>query len=316
MTTPSSTAQLAEALRAQLTTTVTQSLDQFAGHLAIVIQANPQGSLTHVLDRPDVQQSQAAALASARSAARAALAQAYEAAFPGQSDSSVLYQSLAADIDKAYAQAPQAIRHALQQAFHDHPDVPFQIGIHQPGENPSHQAALQRAQAARDAITVQGSSLALRNGLSVAVAHTGGRTEAALDGAPAGSGKRWRASMDGKDPRSCYWCRSLHGTVVPADQEFPHPATFEGHAPPKLYLGVLHGPPLHPNCRCRVEVVASAPSVPVGSQPTAPIEAAPMLSSEDVAALPPERYSQLRHFLGSALHELGQMISRLLKLGT
>lgn len=313
MTTPPS---LAESLRAQLTTTVTQSLAQFAGHLAIVIQANPQGSLTHVLDRPDVQQSQAAALASARSAARAALDQVYEAAHPGQADSSVLYQSLSDDIDKAYAQAPGAIRHALQQVFHDHPDVPFQMGIHEPGENPSHQAALQRAQGARDAISAQGSSLALRNGLSVAVAHAGGRTQAALDDAPAGAAKRWRASMDGKDPRSCYWCRALHGTVVPADQEFPHPVTFEGHSPPKLYLGVLHGPPLHPNCRCRVEVLAHVPAAPASSQPATPAEAAPMLSSEDVASLTPERYSQLRHFLGAALHELGQMIHRLLKLGT
>jgi len=39
------------------------------------------------------------------------------------------------------------------------------------------------------------------------------------------------------------------------------------------------------------------------------------VSSEDIAALPEERYQNLRHFIGSALHELGQLIRALLGIG-
>ena len=302
---------LAETLRAQLTSTVTSSLAQFAGHLAIVIQANPQGSLSHVLDeRPDVRQSLMAALASARSAARTALAQAY----PGDT-TSPLFQSLSGDIDSAYGHAPQQIRQALTQVFHDYPDVVFQPGIHLPGGNPSYSAAQQRAQAAREAISATGSSLALRNGLTVHVAAAGGRTEALLAQAPPGSAKRWRAALDGKDPRSCAWCRALHGAVVPAHEEFPHPGQIGKHKPPKLYLGVLPGPPLHPNCRCSLELLDAAPEPPVGSMPAASVISSAMISSEDIAGLPEERYQQLRHFLSSALHELGQILARLIHAG-
>lgn len=299
----------AEALRAQLASTVTSSLEQFANNLAYVIQANPQGTITDVLDdRPDVRQSLMASLASARSAARTALAQAY----PGQDITSPLYQSLIADIDDAYAHAPSQIRHALLQVFHAHPDVQFQPGIHTPGENPSSHAALERAQAARSVISALGSSLALRNGLSVHVADAGGRTEALLADAPPGSYKRWRASMDGKDPRSCAWCRALHGTSVPVTVQFPHPSQIGTHKPPKLYMGVLPGPPLHPNCRCEIDILDAEPQPPVGLQPTALRSTTLMLSSEDVASLPTERYQQLRHFLSAALHELGQILSRLI----
>ncbi len=200
------------------------------------------------------------------------------------------------------------------------PQQSFTVGVSTPGTNPAYQAALQRAQAVRDALAGQGSALALRNGLSVTVAGASSQTEAVLAEAMARPdasllGKRWVASMDGKDPKSCAWCRKLHGIVVPLGSQFPHPEQIGKHKPPKLYRGVFPGPPVHPHCQCRLEFVplAEAP-VPVPG-PVTPEELPDMVSSEDIAALPEERYQSMRHFLQSALHELAQVIRVLLGIG-
>lgn len=50
-------------------------------------------------------------------------------------------------------------------------------------------------------------------------------------------------------PATCGSCAALHGTVVDLKAAFPA-STFGKVLP--IYGGILHGPPRHPNCRCKL----------------------------------------------------------------
>jgi hypothetical protein len=305
------------ALRAQLAASVLQQVNRYAQNLATVVLSNPHGEILALLDRPDVAQALTQSLAAARSQALAALQQAWAAT--GADSASPVLASLAQDVQRAYNEAPGLIREAAVHAWHSVPQQSFTVGVSTPGTNPAYQTAVQRAQAVRDALDGPAQALALRNGLSVVVAGSSGRTEATLAEAIAQPdahllGKRWVASMDGKDPKSCAWCRRLHGTVVPLDAQFPHPVQIGDHKPPKPYRGRLDGPELHPHCQCFLEIVplVDAPVPVPAPAPVPPEELPDMVSSEDIAAMPEERYQSMRHFLASALHELAQVIRAIL----
>lgn len=310
--------QLATALRAQLAAAVVHQVSQYAQNLATVVQANPGTSILGLLDRPDVAQSLSRSLDGARAQAQSAIQQAWAAT--GADTASPILAHLAQDVDRAYNEAPGLIRNAAIHAWHSVPQQSFAVGVSTPGTNPAYQTAVQRAQAIRTALAGYGPALALRNGLSVVVAGSSGRTEATLADAAAQPdshllGKRWVASMGGKDPKSCIWCKRLHGTVVPLGSQFPHPGEIGGHRPPRLYMGRLTGPELHPHCQCHLEIVPLA-EAPVPAPVSVPPEELPdMVSSEDIAAMPEERYQSMRHFLSSALHELAQVIRALLGIG-
>ena len=231
---------------------VRHQVASYAANLATVVQSNPHGSILTLVNRPDVAQNLAQNLAQAKAAALAALPQAH----PGDSPTPLLGQ-LAMDVERAYNEAPQQIQHAAITAWHSIPQQQFTVGVTPPGANPAFQTAQQRAQAVRTAIEGQADALALRNSLSVHQAAAGGRTEQLLADAAARPdahllGKRWVASMDGKDPRSCAWCKALHGTVIPLAEEFSHGSPVPGKtkeiAPPGVYRDTLAGPPRHPNC--------------------------------------------------------------------
>jgi hypothetical protein len=64
--------------------------------------------------------------------------------------------------------------------------------------------------------------------------------------------RRWVAR---KDKVCCSYCKALDGTVVTADESFAQAAARAGFL--KIYGG-LYGPPLHPNCRCRIQAVTLA----------------------------------------------------------
>jgi hypothetical protein len=313
-----------EALRAQVAQAVTHQLSLYADHLALVVGNNPQGSVTDILARPDVQQSLAVSLEAGKSQAMAAVQHAWADAGGQLTDPA--YHHLVLDVTRAYNQAPTEISHSVVQAFHSvPPPAPFVPGQDQPGTNPQMHAAVRRAVAVRDAVNGQAQSLALRNGLSVDVAGSHGATSALLAeamGRPdaARLGKRWVASMNGMDPKSCAWCRKLHGTVIPLGDQFDHGAPIPGKykpiQPPKVWRGVLAGPPRHPNCRCRLEIVPlpGAEPVPVPS-PAAQVPEEELVSSDEIADLPEERYVSFREFLSAALHELGQVIRAILGIG-
>ncbi len=180
--------------------------------------------------------------------------------------------------------------------------------------------AAQRSQAAREAAARVFRSIALRNSLSASVAASASQSEATVAQARADAAvtgktylKRW---VSRRIPGvTCAWCWNLHGAVVGLDEEFPHPGDEGGRKPPRLWRGVLHGPPLHPHCLCEIEIT-EAPEAPV-PEPQATPEEAPhqYVRSSDIRDLPEERYQGLVAFLRGALHELSLVVRRLLGVG-
>lgn len=306
------------ALRVQAESAIGVGLSTYASLLAQVIQNNPLEDITGLLDRPDVQSYLDTALNSAHQTALYAVQQAWNAS--GTAGLGVTRQVLLADVDRAYDEAPQLIRHDAITAFAAIPGQHFTPGVSTPGTNPERDVAAARAQAVSGAVRNAGGSIALRNGLSIDVAASRGRAEAvraqaALRQQQTGEelGLRWRNSLYAPE-RTCPFCKALNGQVIPINGEFPHPQQVGKHKPPKLYLGILPGPPLHPHCRCWLEIVVLSEPPPI----TEPVlqEAAPaFLTSTQVAAMPEERYQGLMGFLRAAVHELGQFLQRILGLG-
>jgi hypothetical protein len=62
--------------------------------------------------------------------------------------------------------------------------------------------------------------------------------------------KRWVSRLD---PKTCVYCRGLHGVVMPVGASFAIEAGRIGYR--RIYGG-LFAPPLHPRCRCRLEPVS------------------------------------------------------------
>jgi hypothetical protein len=297
------------------------ALAEAARYVALIVADNPLGSADQLLARPDVDAVLLEALSEARAAARDAVQREWSAA--GAPDSPVLAHLLA-DVDRAY----DALAHLRGLIRHAHASVPqrqFVPGVTAPGTHPSHEAAIERAAAVRDAIAGFARQVVLRNRLSVSVAAGAARTAVTLEQGRIRErngeklAKRWVASMDGKDPRSCYWCRKLHGTTIPLGDSFlsylPGAVDLTGHGhltqPPKPYRGALQAPPLHPRCRCKI-VIVSEPGAASRPAPAAvvPIPAA-FISAAQVRALPEPQYRGLISFLRAAVHELGQVLARL-----
>jgi hypothetical protein len=299
---------------------ISQGLTTYANLLSQVIRNNPLDNLTGLLHRPDVQTYLNHALASGQQTALYAVQQAWNAS--GMAGLGVTRQALLADVDRAYARAPQAIATAAITAFGSIPGQHFIQGVSTPGANPEREVAAQRAQAVAEAVRHTGDGIALRNGLSIDVAGVRGRAEAvaaqaALRQQQTGEelGLRWRNSLVNPE-RTCPFCKALNGKVIPVggSGEFPHPQQIGHHKPPRLYLGILPGPPLHPHCRCWLEIVVLSEPPPLPETPAAQAPAPVMVTSTQVQAMPEQRYNSLMSFLRAAVHELGQILRRIVGL--
>jgi hypothetical protein len=283
------------------------------------VQASPKTDIASLLARHDIEQTLGTVLHALEGDASEAVQAAWRAA--GNPAASPYREALLGDVARAYAAAPGEIAAVVAAAFASVPaPEPFAAGITPPGHNPAMAAARQRSAAVRHAVIDYSASLALRNRLSVTSAGARATSEAVMAEAEqrrsAGEDVEleWIASMDGKDPRSCIWCRKLHGTRVVPGAQFPHPEPAGKRKPPRLYLGHLFGPPLHGRCRCKLAVVAVKVSVS-GPPPAALAETpgADFISSETIRDMPEAEYGKLHHFLTSSLHELSQLLSRLLR---
>jgi hypothetical protein len=273
-----------------------------------------QSDLASLLVRYDIEHGLDEALESAERQASDIVLQAWT--HPG---SSAYQEALLGDVARVYADARAQLVAAVTEAYNSVPPAVFVPGVTTPGTNPAADVAHQRSSAVRQAVIDFSQGLALRNQLTVFTAGKGSEAAAVLAEAQlrhdAGEDVelRWVASMDGKDPRSCGWCKALNGVQVGPGEQFPHPGMLGKRKPPKLYLGTLYSPPLHPRCRCKLVIVTgekvTSPSAPKSA---APSEAGGFISSETIRNMPEEQYEKLHHFLRSALHELGQVIQRLL----
>lgn len=71
-----------------------------------------------------------------------------------------------------------------------------------------------------------------------------------MDTGQPGLMKRWRTTSN----KPCGMCRALNGTLVGVNAEFDHTATTNDKDFRNVWRN-LDGPPRHPNCRCRLELV-------------------------------------------------------------
>lgn len=67
---------------------------------------------------------------------------------------------------------------------------------------------------------------------------------------PVGATKKiWVSHLDEKTCTVA--CRKMHGTSIPINESFT-PSALDQGVPKGLLYGSLWGPPIHPNCRCRL----------------------------------------------------------------
>lgn len=110
-----------------------------------------------------------------------------------------------------------------------------------------------KVRAATDEVVRLAQELSSRAGLSAQVAANRAYTDAQV-GTTTGSPvyKMWVANFVQSKP--CLTCLALHGTVIPLSDDFDGSRSYAA-SPPQVY-GALSGPPRHPNCRCRLVIVA------------------------------------------------------------
>jgi hypothetical protein len=283
---------------AQLTAAVLAALVPAARYAALVVQGNPAGSSAWLLARPDISATLAAALEQAREAAAEIVLQQW--GVTGAPDSPLL-EHLLADIGRQYGPLPHLHR-LIRQAMASVP-------------------ASERPAAVRRAIIGFARDTALRSRLTLVVAEQAARTAVVLaegkDRERAGekAWKRWKAHPE--KPTCCHWCRNLHGVTIGLDESFlPYlggPADLAGHGrltqPPRPYRGELQGPGLHPHCECELVIVTEPASQPEPASPPAARDV--LFTAAQIRAMPEQRYRALIAFLRAALHELGQVLRRL-----
>jgi hypothetical protein len=324
---------------AELSRQVREAFAYAARYIALLTENNPQATAADILTRPDVDAILQQALDTGRELATDAVREGW-----GSSPRHDYLDWLLTDVDRSY-DALAMLRAEIRASWHSVPQARFLPGS-EPGTNPAMAAARERAQAVTDAILGHGSGIALRNRLSAEVAETAGRTHTELARGGQHEGmvwKQWRCRCvphtDTPDERVCHWCRILHGVVIPLHSNFPGggAADLTGHGhltrPPKIYHGVLQGPPRHPRCRCRIVILTKLPSErvssPQGSGQGATAAASPgrgtgsqeqmlpanspvtFLAAADIRDMPSTRYRSMVAFLEAAVHELGQVLTRL-----
>lgn len=271
-----------------------------ARYLFTLAESDPHVSAADLLARPDVDAALHQVLDRGRELAQDGVRSAW-----GSQPHSEYLEWLLADVDRSY-DSLAVLRAGIKEAWRNAPT---------PAE---------RALTVKWAVLAHGEDRAVRNRLSAEVAAVATVTEAelakgaALELAGEKAWKRWRCRSDPPDEQTCHWCRALHGMVIPLNASFPagEAADLTGHGrltkPPKLYHGVLRGPPRHPRCRCGIIIITSLPA-----HEPAPLAAslAPpgFVTAADIRAIPEGPYQALLHFLEAAVHELGQVLGRIKK---
>lgn len=302
----------------QLSLSVRAAFAVLAEYIALVIANNPHSTMTVIFAREDVAFEIDGRTDAAKDAAEAAVRQAWHD--HGGPDGLPVLEYLVADARRAYDVSQ--LHHLAEAAYASVPAQYFVPGITPPGETPEMDVARTRAARVRAAVEQFARRATFSNSLSIDVAAGAARTEYQLHGAAERGEvmlKRWRAHIE--RPTCCHWCRNLDGRTIGLHEDFaPYLGPAEdltGHgrvtSPPRPYRGRLPGPKLHPNCQCWLEIVPATVQPEGGQGPgqlSAP--AAGFLAAADIRAMPEHRYRAMLAFLRAAVHELGQVLRRLI----
>jgi hypothetical protein len=362
VTSPSPLAQAEISARLKAQTLAHSWTSGAAQHLASVVSTNPRRGAQSVLERPDVvaRLSGSALL----DQVNAQLSAAFEAGWalgsqewstgggppaPGLSGSSPYLDAVRERASLAIAQAQTSVTRAVWTAFEEvGPGPSYQEASGGSVNVPATTAAL-RAAHIRQGIEPISKALALRLQMSVTSALYRGRGEAQIAAASAlqsgepglGIYKKWITTS----PTPCGSCLALEGLgEIPVDSLFDVGDSVPG-AP--AVFGNLSCPPRHPNCRCRLVIVAKTkeeiqpvpvvpppppapqrpakprvvpPPVPTPPAPAVPSPAFPApspeapgpvyMTAEQVRALPEPEYRSVVSLLKSALKRLLKVLFR------
>jgi hypothetical protein len=152
---------------------------------------------------------------------------------------------LLADVDTLIGHGQTDLANTIAAAFDgiqgDNPGAARIIAIRQAVTNSQARTA-QRAQAAA-AVAVQAGAADTEQAV-----YNHFQNEAGIPGLM----KRWIVTS--ADP--CGMCEALNGTLVGVNAEFDHNATTNDKDYRRVWRNLL-GPPRHPNCRCRLELVTT-----------------------------------------------------------
>jgi len=120
--------------------------------------------------------------------------------------------------------------------------------------------------------------------------------------------KRWVARSD----NPCPACRALHGTVIDLHAEFDHATTTDPTQKPPPVFGALHGPPRHPNCRCRIVIELSEATAALRQQVAArpPGRTPRRLAAADVRRMPLARFRALTAFFAVTARRVMDLVRK------
>jgi len=328
-------------LGARVAQAVAAALGSAAGYLELVTRNNPHGSVAQLLARPDVTAVLTEALDEARADAEELVRQGWYLGASASALAPAQLERLLADVGRTFDALPH-LHVRIRRAHASVGQRAFVPGATEPGASPAMEAAAERAAAVRQAVLDWARSAALRARMTVSTAEGSARTLAALQAAHAlrESGqevlKRWAARSDAS---CCFWCDRLDGVAIPLRASFaPYlggPARMPQASPryvvsgagerkfgrragsriiytqpPRLYHGDLQGPPLHPFCRCWLEIARRGGSQGRRRRPEHRTSGV-FLSASEVRAVPEDRYQAELAFLRAAMHELSLVLKRL-----
>lgn len=302
-------ATLEQRVRSLVTARLRTIVTEYGVYLLSAIKQHPQASATEILSQPAVHTALTTTLSAAHSSVESTIRAGYTAAaragiHTATADTAALGHTTA-DIGTPTAYL-DTILGDLRRAF-DTARLDITDSVRAAHDGTTGQAAPPaRVLVSTEAVNRAVRRLGVRAGAAASVAVHRGYTEAQnavyADLAAAHPTlnllKRWEVTS----ANPCPACAALHGTAIAIDQQFDAAATDDPSTAPPAVHRDLHGPPRHPNCRCRLSLQPSPASTALRAEVAKPTPGqATYLSAAAVRQMPTDQYELLTRFLAAAL---------------
>jgi len=288
---------------------------QVGGHLTAQLNAQPDASGAQIVSAPEVHDALVTALDAARGKAEAAIRAGFKAAAQaGIGRAGAQARDLGFDAGSITAPTAtlDAILRDLQTAF-DTARLDMLDTVRAGLDDAAGSDPAARVLIARGALERARRRLSVRASAAAAVAVHRGYTDgqsSVHDALKAAHPylrltKRWEV----RSATPCPACAALHGTTVDLDAQFDATAgRTADYSPPRVWQD-LHGPPRHPNCRCRLVLDPSEASTALRHQAAQPTPGrAAHLAAADIRRMPEAQYQALSTFLAAAVARLKALL--------